>query len=93
MLGIFVGFALGLFFFGGLWATLRRLPTVRHPAVWALASFVLRLVGVAGGFITLTRFGLAGILGGLVGLLVARHIAIRQSRAPLLDRLQNRGAR
>lgn len=43
------GAMLGLFFFGGLWFTIVRLPTARHPAILALASFWLRAVAVVAG--------------------------------------------
>ncbi len=40
---IFVtGVLLGLFFFGGLWATVNHLRQARYPAVWMLGSLVLR---------------------------------------------------
>ncbi len=42
-LGVFAaGLGLGAFFYGGLWWTVQRLPVIRHPAGWMLASFVLR---------------------------------------------------
>lgn len=80
-----VGLALGLFFFGGLWLTLRRLPSVRHPTAWVLASYGLRLLGVGAGLYALTRFGATGVLGGLVGLLAARHLLLRLGPGSLSD--------
>lgn len=46
-LGVFAaGLGLGGWLYGGLWWTVKRLPGVRNPAWWMLASFVLRF-GVA----------------------------------------------
>lgn len=44
--GFGAGVALGLFFFGGLWLTIVRLPKAHHPAVLAVASFWIRLLTV-----------------------------------------------
>jgi F1F0 ATPase subunit 2 len=60
------GMALGLFYFAGLWFTLRRLPGHPHPALWVASSFMLRLtVSLIGFYIvlgtdrSLTRLGIA----------------------------------
>ena len=36
------GMALGLFYFAGLWWTVRKLPTMQSPALWTIVSFVVR---------------------------------------------------
>ena len=36
------GAAIGVFFVGGLWLTVRYLPTARFPALLTLASFLAR---------------------------------------------------
>ncbi len=71
------GTGLGLFYFGGLWLTVRRLPTARRPAFFSLLSFFGRL-GVA-------LFGFYLVMGGhwerllvcLLGFLGARVILVR----------------
>jgi len=52
-----VGASLGLFYFGGLWLTLRSLPESRHPALWVLGSFVGRLAVALTVFYGLIRWG------------------------------------
>ena len=43
------GALLGLFYYAGLWFTLRRLPEQAHPALWVFGSFIVRLaVSMAG---------------------------------------------
>jgi len=60
------GVALGLFYFAGLWFTLRRLPGHPHPALWVAGSFILRLAVSLTGFYlilgadrSLARLGIA----------------------------------
>ena len=45
------GMTLSSFYFGGLWWTVRRVPTTRRPALWLLASFFLRSLVVLSGFL------------------------------------------
>ena len=49
-LGVLGGAALGLFYYAGLWFTLRRLPEQAHPALWVFGSFTLRLAVSMTGF-------------------------------------------
>ena len=37
------GILLGVFFYGGLWLTVRNLATTRHPFALTLGSLVLRI--------------------------------------------------
>jgi F1F0 ATPase subunit 2 len=56
------GLAIGLFYFGGLWLTVSRLSTSRHPALLFAGSFIIR---------TLAAVGAIGLLSGGQWLLVA----------------------
>jgi F1F0 ATPase subunit 2 len=49
-----VGLGLGVLYFGGLWLTVRQLPTARNPVLLTLLSFVGRIgaVGIGFGLIT-----------------------------------------
>ena len=38
------GMAVGLFFFGGLWLTVRRIPVSRYPATLSLGSYFGRTI-------------------------------------------------
>ena len=53
----FAGVVLGAFFYGGLWFTVTRLRTARHPAILALASFWIRSVAVLVGAVFFARRG------------------------------------
>jgi F1F0 ATPase subunit 2 len=68
------GIGLGVFFYTGLWLTVRTLPTTRHPALLTLCSFWIRtLIVVATVFLLIDkRWGnaLVCIAGFLVGRLI-----------------------
>ncbi|HRY16699.1 MAG TPA: ATP synthase subunit I, partial [Candidatus Competibacteraceae bacterium] len=66
LLAALSGAVLGLFYFAGLWFTLRQLPGHPHPALWVAGSFILRLAISLSGFYvilgpdrSLTRLGIA----------------------------------
>ena len=42
VLAFTAGLALGLFYFGGLWLTVQRLPRARHPGVLTAVSLLVR---------------------------------------------------
>ena len=44
------GLAAGVFFYGGLWFTVRHLPVSRYRALLMLASFGIRTLVVLSGF-------------------------------------------
>ena len=74
------GAILGLFYYAGLWFTLRRLPQQAHPALWVFGSFILRLaVSMAGFYFILgpdrnpPRLGVA-----LLAFIVARVLLTRR---------------
>ena len=76
------GWLLGLFYFAGLWFTLRRLPGHPHPALWVAGSFVLRLAVSLTGFYVilgpdrnLIRLGIA-----LLTFIAARVVLTRYLR-------------
>jgi F1F0 ATPase subunit 2 len=72
------GVALSVVMFGGLWWTLRRLPSAHRPALFALASFWMRLGVTVFGFYLVTagdwRRGVAALLGFLIG----RSVLVRR---------------
>ena len=47
---LMAGIALGVFFYGGLWLTVRRLLMTRHPVLLTLGSFCVRTRDRAGRF-------------------------------------------
>lgn len=89
----FAGAALGLLYFLGLWATVRRVAAMRRGSPWLVGSFVLRLAVLLVGLYWIgagdwRRFvaALAGIF--LVRLALTRRIGALPATAP--DKSQRR---
>jgi F1F0 ATPase subunit 2 len=72
--GLLVGAALGLFYFGTLWATVRRLPGARRPLRLLAAGFVLRLAVVLSVLVLFTRFDPGRLLGCLAAFFAVRIV-------------------
>jgi F1F0 ATPase subunit 2 len=73
-----VGLTLGIFYFGGLWLTVRRLPEARQPALLALGSLAGRL-GVALLVVYLVTGGEWAKIGVcLLGFFVMRTILVQR---------------
>lgn len=86
LLAFAAGLGLGLFYFGGLWLTVRRLPTSRYPVPLLLASFVARTAAVVAGFYFVMGVHWERVLACLVGFLVVRIVLtarLRPGRVPV----------
>ena len=44
------GVFLGVFYFGGLWVTLKMMPRKERPKRWLAFSYIVRLAGALAGF-------------------------------------------
>ncbi|WP_202884371.1 ATP synthase subunit I [Halomonas sp. YLGW01] len=66
------GLALGAFFFGGLYWTVRRGLVSTRPAQWFLASLAVRLGVTLAGFYLVAGDQWPRLLACLVGFLIAR---------------------
>ena len=77
IVGLGAGALLGLFFFGGLWWTVHRLPVSRRPSLLAFSSFLVRGLVVAGGIVLISDGSLVRILAALVGIIVARTVFVQ----------------
>jgi len=77
-LALVVGAGLGLFYFGGLWLTLQRLPESRHPALFALMSFFGRTVVVVLGIFLVARASWQRVAACLVGFVIVRGLLVRR---------------
>jgi len=74
------GLGLGLFYFGGLWLTIRRLPTCRRPAPMLIGSYVGRTALVLVGFYFVMGDRWERIAACVLGFMVARQILIARLR-------------
>lgn len=73
LLALAAGGAVGLFYFGGLWLTVRRLPVAPRPQLLLIGSFFLRLVLSLAALYLLVPWGWPALVAALGGLLVARQ--------------------
>ena len=76
-----IGSGLGLFYFGGLWLTLKQLPVTKHPYRLIFGSFFFRfgismfgLYLIVGGNPEL--YNVISLLAGCLGFLMVRTIMI-----------------
>ena len=79
------GLALGAFFFGGLWWTVRRGVSSQQPALWFLGSLLLRLSTTLAGFYFVSGGRWERLVACVVGFIVARVIVTRLVSPPVGD--------
>ena len=77
------GLMLGAIFFGGLWWTVRKGVSSKHPALWFLGSMVVRMSIVLAGFYFVGRGDWQRLAACLVGFIIARFIVMRLTRVPI----------
>jgi F1F0 ATPase subunit 2 len=72
------GILLGVFFYGGLWLTVRRLPTTRHPMALTLGSLLLRMALTLAGFFLVIGGRWQNAVTLLVGFTAARLFLVNR---------------
>lgn len=80
VLMLLAGGALGAMFFGGLWWTVRRGMFARQPALWFLASFVVRTSVALAGFLLVAGGSWQRWVAYLVGFVAARPVVAQLTR-------------
>ena len=74
------GGLLGTFFFGGLWFTVKKGIDSRHPALWFMGSFLIRIGVTILGFYAVSQHHWERAVVCLVGFLIARTIVTRVTK-------------
>ena len=72
------GMGFGLFYFSGLWLTLRKLANRRSWTIWLGISFILRLAVVLCGFFLLMQENWIRLVVLTMGFLVTRTLMIKR---------------
>lgn len=72
------GTVLGLFYFGGLWLTLKTVLGKRRPGRWLAISVVARLAVVLSGFWIILRQGPTAFFLTLAGFFLVRIVLTRR---------------
>jgi F1F0 ATPase subunit 2 len=73
------GFLLGLFFFVGLWWTIRRGLFSVAPGLWFSVSLLIRTAVTIGGFYVVSHGEWRRLLSCLLGFFISRTAALRLS--------------
>jgi len=81
-LALVAGMLLGVFFFGGLWWTVRKGVTATRPALWFLVSMFLRTSVTLVGFYFVSRGQWERLLICLAGFLISRVLIMWLTRSP-----------
>ncbi len=81
LVAVLAGILLGLFFFGGLWWTVRKGMASKYAALWFMGSMLLRTGVVLLGFYFVLGDDWRRLLAGLLGFVVARFIVMRLTRS------------
>ena len=71
---LFWGLFLGVFYFGGLWLTVRKLPVSRNPKTLWIASFMLRLIVLLSGLWLVLRQDMIAFGIAFISVMVARVV-------------------
>jgi F1F0 ATPase subunit 2 len=79
-LAFIAGAALGSFFFGSLWITVRQLPTTGWPIRLVIGSYIGRMAIALLGFYLLVQADWTQAIAGLTGFITLRVILIRWLR-------------
>lgn len=77
VVGLLAGAVLGLFFFGGLMLTVRRLPKARRPMALAASSFVVRTAIVVVVLAWIAQGDWRRLASALAGLIAMRMLLVR----------------
>jgi len=76
VLGFFGGVLLGLVFFGGLYWSVQKLPTVKYPAFLMMASLLLRMAVLLTGLYFLMAGDIKNLLAAVAGVMVMKFVMI-----------------
>ena len=74
------GAVLGAMFFGGLWWTVRKGLSSERPALWFVASLVLRMILTVAGFVVVSGGNAKRLLLCLLGFATASLAMTRLTR-------------
>lgn len=80
LVGLVEGALLGVFFFVGLWWTVRKIEPTKHVALLFLGSMLLRTSVVILGFYFVLGDNWQRLIAGLLGFIIARILVTRLTR-------------
>jgi len=78
ILSLASGILFGLFYFGGLWLTLKHMPDSKQPALLTIGSFLGRSTVCIFGFYLISGNGLEALAFSLAGFVASKFALIRR---------------
>jgi F1F0 ATPase subunit 2 len=78
ILALLLGFALGIFYFGSLWITVRELPTTQWPIRLVVGSYIGRLIIAGLGFYLIMDGHWERGIFAVTGCILARTFLVRR---------------
>jgi F1F0 ATPase subunit 2 len=81
VMAFIAGIVLGTVFFGGLWLTVKKAVAAASPALWFLASSLIRTGIVLTGFYYVTNGDWQRLVICLLGFIAARFMVIRLTKS------------
>lgn len=75
---LLAGVGLGIFYFTGLWWTVKALSVSQNPALLSLGSFLVRTAAVLTGFYLVMGWQWERLLVCLLGFMTARIVLVRR---------------
>lgn len=88
LLALVTGLALGIFFFGGLWYTVRKVLDLKNPALWVLGSFFIRTGITLLGFYYISLGAWYHVVLCLIGFMAGRYAVIRRTKTRQVSELE-----
>jgi F1F0 ATPase subunit 2 len=79
LLAFTAGAAIGIFYFGSLWITVRRLPKVNRPGLLILGSFAVRAGITLLGFFLVMGGQWERLVACLLGFMLARKLSVKRA--------------
>lgn len=80
LFSLVIGFIAGLFFFGALYWTVRRIPHVQRPGLLLVVSFVVRTAAVLGIFYLVMDSSWQRLVAAVLGFILARSVLVHKVR-------------
>ena len=77
---------MAVFYLGGLWLTVRRVPTSRRPVALALGSFAVRGAVVVGAMVFIARLHWQLLLAAMGSFVLVRLVVTRRLRSEVAAR-------
>ncbi len=77
---LFAGVALGVFFFGGLWWTTRKIISSAQPVLWFLGGLLSRMTVTLSGFYLVAQGNWQRLLFCVLGFFLARTLVMWLTR-------------